>query len=1099
MPRTDAVRHPSAETLAAFENGTLPEERVPDVEAHLGDCDACCAALPGLPDGGFLARLRHAWQTGPTRAAPASSPLSAPTTTPFPPVSDDHPLPSEDPPLLPGFAQMRELGRGGMGVVYAATHALMGRRVAVKVIHPEFACRPDAAERFHREVHAAARLAHPNIVTAFDAGRCGDRLFLVMEYVAGESLADRLRRLGRLPIEEACEAVRQAALGVQHAHDNGLVHRDLKPHNLMRTAEGVVKVCDFGLAALAGDRGPAARATAPNAVLGTPDYMAPEQAEDARRADGRADVYSIGCTLFHLLTGTVPFPEESTLLKLLAHRTHSRPSARRLRPEVPPELDVVLRKALARDPDDRHLTPGELAQALAPFADPAHAARLRRQRRLWGLSALAAIVLLTGAAAAGMMRLPSGGDREIVIETDDPEVEVVVKGERIVRIADPRTGRTYQLDRDDLILTRTDEPDGLAVTLDGNSPVVLKREGKRIATIRLESKSGGREGRAERPFNEKDLAGWVVDGGRPGSWHVEDGELVGATARYPDWGFLLTERSYADFCLRFEYRLSPGANSGVALRAIPGEKNAQNSALPHHLEVQLLDDEGNRRTDGTINFPTGSLFWTCDPSHLRPDRLADLRPVGSWNQLTIESRGDSLKVWVNGRRVLSTDLGRLANQSSALPGLQRSSGRIGFQRHTGEARFRNIEIEDLSSAEKVGARRLRGLFNGRDLTGWAVEGDDRRFQVEDGVLVATSPGWQSRGYLLSEGQYANYRLRFECRLSEGANCGVVVRGRKGERSAFEQPGAIDHPVIKLTDRRTYPELPPGGTHWVASGKHEGPMPRAIDFPMEEWNAVEIEVKGTSCRMWVNKVLAVGLELDEANSSGRLLAGLARARGHVGFQANTGTARFRNIEISEIPPPESDGPRGAGRFFNSRDLTGWTGLPGYWRVEDGTIIGACPPGRPAHTFLVSDRTYTDFDLRFQVRRLDGIGNSGVQFRSRVVDWDRLTVVGPQCEIESAGHSFPPGSLLTEPDCTPLAEKAPRAAVAAKYRDADFNEFHIRCVGKHVTIRVNGVTAIDDDYPDLPDRGALAWQMHGSRTPREVVFRNIEFTDLSAGGR
>jgi hypothetical protein len=143
-------------------------------------------------------------------------------------------------------------------------------------------------------------------------------------------------------------------------------------------------------------------------------------------------------------------------------------------------------------------------------------------------------------------------------------------------------------------------------------------------------------------------------------------------------------------------------------------------------------------------------------------------------------------------------------------------------------------------------------------------------------------------------------MRFECRLEEGANCGVVVRGFRSEQSG---PGAIDHPVIKLTDAKAYPKLPSGSSHWVMSGSHAGPYLWASDFPTGEWNAVEIEVKGTTCQMWVNKILVVRLKLDEANRSGQIPAALARERGHVGFQANVGTARFRNVEIEELPPEE----------------------------------------------------------------------------------------------------------------------------------------------------------------------------------------------------
>jgi hypothetical protein len=207
--------------------------------------------------------------------------------------------------------------------------------------------------------------------------------------------------------------------------------------------------------------------------------------------------------------------------------------------------------------------------------------------------------------------------------------------------------------------------------------------------------------------------------------------------------------------------------------------------------------------------------------------------------------------------------------------------------------FRNIEFTELREGFKP-------LLRGNGLAGWLVEGDERGFRAEGGVLVATSPHWTSRRYLLRGEEYRDYRLRFECRLEAGANCGVVVRGRRGERSG---PGVIDHPVIKLTDAAAYPMLPPGGSHWVASGSHDGPAPREVSFPVGEWNAVEVEVRGATCQVWVNGARAARLRLDEANRSGRLLAGLARPKGHVGFQANAGTARFRNVEIRELPPPE----------------------------------------------------------------------------------------------------------------------------------------------------------------------------------------------------
>jgi hypothetical protein len=260
---------------------------------------------------------------------------------------------------------------------------------------------------------------------------------------------------------------------------------------------------------------------------------------------------------------------------------------------------------MARRPEDRPPTPGALAELLAPFADPDHVARVKR-RGGRALAVLAALALLTAVATAGVMRLPAGKDREVVIETDDPDVEVVAKGDRIVRIVDPKSGKAYHLDREDLTLSLADDPDGLTVALDGKGPVVLKRRGKRIATVRLAPKHGaGGARRAGRLFNGKDLTGWVADGGRRGAWRVEDGDLVGTCPECLDSGYLLTERAYQDFHLRFEFQLSAGANSGVALRALPGEREDHFQSVPKHLEVQILDDAKYRKPDGTVPGPRG--------------------------------------------------------------------------------------------------------------------------------------------------------------------------------------------------------------------------------------------------------------------------------------------------------------------------------------------------------------------------------------------------------------------------------------------------------------------------------------------------------------
>lgn len=287
----------------------------------------------------------------------------------------------EVPPSLiqhPRYQVVELLGKGGMGCVYKAEHRLMSRAVALKVISRNLLNDPDAVARFQREVRAAAKLNHTNIVTAYDAEQAGETHFLVMEFVEGTDLAGILRKHGQLPIRNACHYIRQAALGLQHAFEKGMVHRDIKPHNLMLTRQGVVKILDFGLARFMSEGGPRADLTAINAIIGTPDYIAPEQANDTRTADIRADIYSLGCTLYCLLTGQPPFADRPGLVKIVAHSQDAPRAVTELRPDVPPEVALIVARMLAKDPAKRFQTPTEVAQALAPFARKGDTSPARR-------------------------------------------------------------------------------------------------------------------------------------------------------------------------------------------------------------------------------------------------------------------------------------------------------------------------------------------------------------------------------------------------------------------------------------------------------------------------------------------------------------------------------------------------------------------------------------------------------------------------------------------------------------------------------------------------------------------------------------------------
>jgi serine/threonine-protein kinase len=284
--------------------------------------------------------------------------------------------------VLGQYVLLDRLGEGGMGQVFKARHQMMNRTVALKIIRPDRLIDRAAAPRFHREIHAVAQLSHPNIIIAHDANQVGDTYFLVMEYAVGVDLARMVHESGPLPVGQACDFIRQAALGLQHAFERGLVHRDIKPSNLLLAVSrppqllssgrdtasgGTIKILDMGLALLRGPIEPDSAASAlthAGAVMGTPDYMSPEQATDAHAVDIRSDLYSLGCTLYYLLSGQPPFADGSLMDKLIKHRfTIPRPVESR-RADVSPRVAAVVRRLLAKQPDDRYQTPAELAAAL---------------------------------------------------------------------------------------------------------------------------------------------------------------------------------------------------------------------------------------------------------------------------------------------------------------------------------------------------------------------------------------------------------------------------------------------------------------------------------------------------------------------------------------------------------------------------------------------------------------------------------------------------------------------------------------------------------------------------------------------------------------
>jgi len=381
--------------------------------------------------------------------------------------------------LLGQYKVLDQIGAGGMGVIFLAEHISMKRQVAIKVLPADKAADTESRERFYREARIVAALDHPNVVRAFDIEQNGETHFIVLEYIDGESLEHMLRRRGPLPFRDAADYTAQSARGLQHAHERGLVHRDIKPGNLLLDKSGTMKVLDMGLARFFEENSNLTTELCSGSVIGTADYMAPEQAVNSHEVDIRADIYSLGVTLYALLTGQPPYGHLTVPQKLLAHHMREPTPIQEVRPDVPDELADIVMKMMAKKPENRFQIPGEVDTALTDWIEhdkisaaqtatnpntiiqrrpPKKPAPTPKKRWLWpvviggsvlAIAAVIAVVVTGDKPVAGKPTVNSGPAETSVIETKKvAKLPVVVpqpkvgqirkydtKGELVERIA----------------------------------------------------------------------------------------------------------------------------------------------------------------------------------------------------------------------------------------------------------------------------------------------------------------------------------------------------------------------------------------------------------------------------------------------------------------------------------------------------------------------------------------------------------------------------------------------------------------------------------------------------------------------------------------
>ncbi len=634
--------------------------------------------------------------------------------------------------LIGNYLILDKLGQGGMGMVFKARHRRLGLLVALKILPPSFARDKTAVDRFKREVEAVGRLKHANIVTALDADEDRGVHFLVMEYVEGSDLDHVVRHRGQLPLGQAIDFVIQSARGLEAAHAQRIVHRDIKPSNLILDGAGTVRVLDLGLALIVDASNPygqaaGARLTQSGTYMGTVDYMAPEQAEDSRKADHRADIYSLGCTFYFLLTGREPFVGETILKRLMAHIERPAPTLRAVRPDVPTGIEDVYQKMMAKRPSDRPESMTEIIRLLEMCKEAAEASP--PQEKAPKSSPRLMVFNEGGPRKAGTP--PRAGRDEPVFSERDDEVGVQIgsglnledlamdvrsevalpplSAPTIKRAVKARTGETeHPATARPATPRRTRRPAIMAgmaaIALVGavaarlalfsgrsesptdSAPSVAGSGGLQIGPQSDVSPPPPKPEWVSRTiFDGKSPDGWMLTNHRPlPRQHVQvDGLNPHGTGSY----MVVYGQKLGDFILGFDYKLSADCNSGVFLRV--GDLNdVPNSGI----EVELVDK------------PTRAIRESGAFCDLVPAASHAQKPGGQWNHMKITAQGPVIAVTLNGTEVswinldVWTQPGKRPDGSDhkfkqvAFARLHRS-GYIGFQDLQGDCWFKDIVLK----------------------------------------------------------------------------------------------------------------------------------------------------------------------------------------------------------------------------------------------------------------------------------------------------------------------------------------------------------------------------------------------------------------------
>ncbi len=945
MGATVAV-HPTDPILQAYGLGKLDDVSSASVIKHLESCNPCQRRVAELSSDEFLGRLQKVGVM-PDKAASGWSPSAASSTEGAArPVAPPPPVDTLPPELVDhaDYEIVRELGRGGMGVVYLANNRLMGRPEVLKVVGHHLIERPGVADRFLREIRSAAKLHHTNIVTAHSAIRVGESLMLAMEYVEGLDLAKMVKTKGPLPIAHACNFIYQAALGLQHAHERGMVHRDIKPANLILARDGkkaVVKVLDFGLAKVTSEGQIDSNLTREGQMLGTPDYIAPEQIRDAQSADIRADVYSLGCTFYYLLTGGPPFRGDHLWDLYQAHFSMDAQPLNLIRPEVPVELNAVVAKMMAKEQGRRFQTPGDVARALAPFFKPAltrpgvsNAELPRFETQVAPTQPASADIApsqpatLASAAAlivqAAPKSLASGVAWDSLIDTREVEQSVVAvptvfRGQRprwlwpsasfgvlaLGICAAWMSGVFIKVHTPDGVIVLENVPndseilvDGIKITftwpgvgksleiraVPGQHKVQLKKDGTTTFDEEVEIDAGGRQSIKVRLEPLPVAAARPADASDPVD--KPPAASLDVKVRRADYDAIATGKWISGLAgkndLDDRLLFIPEQRAGdVIIRAKVKKVTGQN------LAIGLRRDENRPRKRGYGAYFNGGDWFGIWKFGEVPKDLRQFRTATSFEdhfEFAFSAVGDILTVYVDGKRI-----GEARDPDYRL-------GSLSIHALHGRSLFQNVEVMILDRPvppdDDTG---FKPLFNGKDLKGWKplLENGSEWRVNDDGVLEGRGGGKGCPAVLVSERQdFTNFRLRAKVRYPVDSHGWIEVR-----RSAT-QGGSNGYFVYQGVWPTPTESVRPVGSVANATDYRYGSFLKfqleaePTSFETNTWYTIEISVNKNILTTSANgKRLSDYIDTNESYSSGAIA---------LVCRGDAGPVQFQEITIEELP-------------------------------------------------------------------------------------------------------------------------------------------------------------------------------------------------------